>query len=246
MNKVHLIMPMGGAGSRFFKNGFVMPKPLIEINKKPFFYWATRSIEKFVDIEDLIFVVLQEHIDKFNIDSKIKEYFPNAKLVVIPELLPGALLTCLEGVKIISDEFPIIFNDCDHCFRCDDFNKYCNSGEFDDIDAALITFESHDPKYSFLELDENNNVIRTVEKKAISTHAICGAYYFKNRNILEEGSKVYLNNCDYSEFFVSGVYNVLANDNKIIKNFNVDFHLSFGTPEEYYVAEESDLFGGLE
>ena len=33
--QIHLIMPMAGAGSRFFKNGFVMPKPLIEINDKP-------------------------------------------------------------------------------------------------------------------------------------------------------------------------------------------------------------------
>ena len=25
MEKIHLIMPMGGAGSRFFKDGYVMP-----------------------------------------------------------------------------------------------------------------------------------------------------------------------------------------------------------------------------
>ena len=37
MSKVHLIMPMGGAGSRFYKNGFKMPKPLIEINGYPFY-----------------------------------------------------------------------------------------------------------------------------------------------------------------------------------------------------------------
>ena len=55
--KLHLIMPMGGAGSRFFQDGFVIPKPLIEINDKPFFYWATRSIEKDVKLADLIFVV---------------------------------------------------------------------------------------------------------------------------------------------------------------------------------------------
>ena len=42
-------MPMAGRGSRFFENGFVMPKPLIEINDHPFFYWATQSIAKFVD-----------------------------------------------------------------------------------------------------------------------------------------------------------------------------------------------------
>ena len=63
--KIHLIMPMGGAGSRFTKNGYVMPKPLIEIHDKPFFFWATQSILKFVDVQDLTFVVLQEHITNY-------------------------------------------------------------------------------------------------------------------------------------------------------------------------------------
>ena len=72
MNKLHLILPMAGRGSRFFKNGFVCPKPLIEINGKPFFYWAARSVEKFVDCADLTFVVLEEHIRDFAIDEKIK------------------------------------------------------------------------------------------------------------------------------------------------------------------------------
>ena len=245
MKKVHLIMPMGGAGSRFFKNGFVMPKPLIEINDKPFFYWATRSIEKYVDIADLTFVVLQEHIDEFKIDKKIKEYFPNAKIVVIPHILDGAILTCLEGARSIQDDYPIVFNDCDHCFKCDQFNKYCNDGQFDELDGALLTFESSDPKYSFLELDSNNNVIRTVEKQAISTHAICGAYYIKNKDLLEKYTKEYLEKCSYSEYFVSGVYNCLAEDKKIIKHFTVDYHLSFGTPDEYYEAQSSDFFKEL-
>lgn len=34
--KVHLIMPMGGRGSRFSKEGFDFPKPLIQIYGKPF------------------------------------------------------------------------------------------------------------------------------------------------------------------------------------------------------------------
>ena len=79
-------MPMGGAGARFFDNGYVMPKPLIEIRNKPFFYWATQSVKKFVDVEDIIFVVLQEHIEKFEIDKRIKEYYPDSKIQVIPHL----------------------------------------------------------------------------------------------------------------------------------------------------------------
>ena len=83
-------------------------------------------------------------------------------------ILNGAVLTCLEGIKNIEDNDPVIFNDCDHSFYCEEFNDYCNNGDYETLDGALLTFESNDPKYSFLELDENENVIRTVEKKAIS------------------------------------------------------------------------------
>ena len=71
MAKLHLVMPMAGRGSRFFENGFVMPKPLIEINGRPFFYWATQSIAKFVDCADITFVVLEEHIRDHAIDREI-------------------------------------------------------------------------------------------------------------------------------------------------------------------------------
>ena len=77
--KPHLIMPMGGAGARFYKEGYAQPKPLIEINGKPFLYWATMSIVKFVDVADLTFIVLQEHIDDFEIDKVIGKYFPEAR-----------------------------------------------------------------------------------------------------------------------------------------------------------------------
>ena len=242
MKKVHLIMPMGGAGSRFFKNGFIMPKPLIEINDKPFFFWATMSLYKYVEVIDLTFVVLQEHIDKFDIVAKLKEYFPECNIVIIPKLLNGAILTCLEGVKNIKDNLPIVFNDCDHSFYCEKFNNYCNNGNFDELDGALLTFTSRDPKYSFLELDANNNVVKTVEKVAISNKAICGAYYFRNKEMFVKYTNRYLANCNYSEYFVSGVYNEMAADKCVIKNFTVDEHLAFGTPEEYYDAQNSEQF----
>ena len=86
MAKLHLVMPMAGRGSRFFENGFVMPKPLIEINDRPFFYWATQSIAKFVDCADITFVVLEEHIRDHAIDREIKTYYPDAKIVALPEV----------------------------------------------------------------------------------------------------------------------------------------------------------------
>lgn len=240
MKKINLIIPMAGGGTRFKEEGILQPKPLITLNKKPFFFWATQSILKFMDVETLIFVILKEHVEKYQIDKEIYKYYPKAKLYIIDEVLNGAVLTCLEGIKLINNTNPILFNDCDHAFICDSFYQYCLKERFD-IDGALLTFKSKDPKYSYIDLDKENNVIKTMEKKVISNNAICGAYYFKNKETFTKISDIYLKNCNYKEYFISGLYNIMVDNNMIIKHFLTDYHISFGTPEEYKIAQMSDF-----
>ena len=243
--KLHLIMPMGGAGSRFFKNGFVMPKPLIEINGRPFLYWATMSIKNYVDIADLTFVVLQEHIDEFHIDREILKWFPEAQIVVIPRLLPGAVMTCLEGLRNIHDDRPVLFNDCDHMFRCSAFNDAIAAGDWD-FDGALLTFPSDQPQFSYIRYaDDGKTIIGTVEKEVVSNQAICGAYVVRNADVFRHMAEQYLEECSYSEYFVSGIYNVMCRENKTIRNYEVDFHVPFGTPAEYEIAQGSAYFEEL-
>jgi len=239
---LHLIMPMGGKGSRFSEHGYDYPKPLIDIHGAPFFYWATQSIRKYVSLKSLIFVVLQDHIDLFQIDKEIKKYFPEAKIHAIPQVLNGPVLTCMEGIKEVNDGDPILFNDCDHMFSCKEFYDFCAKAQFDIVDGALLTFTSDEPKYSFLAYGLDGNIIRTVEKEVISNDAICGAYYFRNVQIFKNAVEDYLRICNYQEYFISGVYNVMTECGKTIKGFKTDFHIPFGTPEEYEIAVLSESF----
>ena len=243
--KLNLIMPMGGGGTRFLNNGFETPKPLIEIYGKPFFFWAAQSVAKFVGLQSLTFVVLKDHAERFGIAERIKEYYPEANIRIIPEILPGAVLTCAEGIKDIPDGVPILFNDCDHLFICKEFNRFCKEEKFGGIDGGLLTFTSNDPRFSFVELGSDRFVKRTVEKQAISSDAICGAYYFKDKETFEDAEKVYLEHCAYKEFFISGVYNVLTQDEKKIAIFHTDSHVSFGTPDEYESAQGDDTWNEL-
>jgi NDP-sugar pyrophosphorylase family protein len=240
--KLHLIMPMGGAGSRFFKNGFVMPKPLIEINGKPFLYWATRSVEKYAELADITFVVLNRHIAEFHIDEAIRKYYPNAKIEAVDfeEVKSGPVMTCLAGLKNITDDQPILFNDCDHMFSCTAFSADMNNGNWD-YDGALLTFESNQPQFSYIQY-ENGNIVGTVEKKVVSNQAICGAYFVRNAMTFQSMAKEYLKNCNYTEFFVSGIYNVMCQNGLSVQNYTVDFHVPFGTPTEYEKAKDSEYF----
>lgn len=243
--KVHLIMPMGGRGSRFSNEGFDFPKPLIQIYNNPFFYWATKSISKFIDLASLDFVVLQEHVDKYSIDKEIIRYFPEARLHILPEVTKGAVVTCLKGIEDIEDDLPIMFNDCDHLFKSNSLNAYFSEGIKKDIEGILLTFNSNEDKYSYVEKDINGNVIRTIEKEVISDEAICGCYYFSNTNVFKNAAEKYLKKCNYTEYFMSGVYNIMIEEGQCVRTMLTDFHVPFGVPDEYEVAKEDDCYKEL-
>ena len=248
MKKIHLIMPMGGRGTRFGNSRFEMPKPLIALCGKPMFYWAVQSVVKFAAVEDMWFIVLKEHVMDFQIDEVIRQLYPDAKICVIPEVLNGAVLTCREGVRGINDDLPVMFNDCDHAFISGKFYEYANAGMFEKTDGALMIFESDNPNYSYVLFDDNGDVAGTKEKMVISNQAICGAYYFRNKEIFENAVNAYLKDCSYSEYFMSGVYDELIKSSKKVITFPVTEHISFGTPEEYSAAEKDErlkMFGSV-
>lgn len=241
MNKLHLIMPMAGKGSRFFENGFVVPKPLIEIKGKPFFFWAVRSVEKFVECAEIVFVILEEHIRENHLDDAIHNYWPNARIIALSKVTEGAAITALRAVETIPENEPLLINDCDHLFYCKAFNDFVESEDIDNGPAAaLLTFQSDNPAFSYVQYDVNNNVCGTVEKQVVSQDAICGAYYFRNRQTYISACKAYLLKCAYKEYFISGIYNSLIEQQASLGSFRTDFHLPFGTPDEYYRAEQDD------
>lgn len=239
--KSHLIMPMGGAGSRFYKNGYMQPKPLIEIHEKPFFYWAAMSILKFIPAADVTFVVLKQHVNEFQIDEIIRTYFPDAQVKVLPELLPGPVYTALEGVHDLQDDAPVIINDCDHMFCCQRFNRLMNGASFP-YDGVLLTFESDMPQYSYVRYGGSGEIVGTAEKQVVSSHAICGAYTFRSATLFREAASEYIQNGPAGEKFMSVVYSVLCERGMKLKDHLLDFHVEFGTPAEYETAQASPYF----
>lgn len=243
--RVNLVFPMGGAGSRFADVGYDIPKPLIELCGEPFFKRAADSIVQYVKYERIVFVVLKEHVDKYGIDKKIKTYYPDAKIVIIPEVLPGALMTAMEGARAIHNEYPVIFMDCDLLFTSKALYDYYGSDDYDSA-GTLITFKSDLDRYSYVELKDyeiaEGNVVKiaaaTAEKKVISDHAIAGAYGFINTAVFLKAAEKYLNNCPYDEYYMSGLYEQMIAGGRRIRVFDTDTYMSFGTPEEFRETEK--------
>ena len=238
--RINLVFPMGGAGSRFSGKDYDLPKPLIDLNGEPFFKRAADSLIGHVKYERLVFVVLKEHIKKYEIDKKIYEYYPDARIVSLSKVLPGAVMTAMEGAKAIHNDLPVIFTDCDLMFTCDAMYDYYNADKYD-CEGTLLTFRSELDRYSYVETDEwcddDGNTVniakRTAEKEVISGRAITGAYGFRNASVFLSTAEKYIKNCPYDEYYMSGIYNELIGNGRRIRVFDTDTFCSFGTPEEY-------------
>ncbi|MCR4909217.1 MAG: dolichyl-phosphate mannose synthase [Lachnospiraceae bacterium] len=235
--RINLVMPMGGAGTRFFNKGYDCPKPLLTIKNKPFFYWAAQSVLGSMAVESLTFVVLREHVERFGIDQRIKERYPWAAIRTLDHVLNGAVLTAMEGAKAVENDLPVLFCDCD--LKFENFSMAAFYAE-DTLtaDGTIATFRSTEPKFSFVKRGEDGFVRETAEKKAISDEAVCGAYGFRDKTLFLKAAEEYLSECPYQEYFMSGVYNVLIKKGCRIRSFLCEEMVSFGTPEEYAAAEK--------
>jgi dTDP-glucose pyrophosphorylase len=232
MNKdLALIVPAAGRGSRFVKQGILEPKPLVDLRGRPFFWWATESVRRSVNLRQIIYVVLEEHVKSFSIDSRIKNFYPDATIVVIPDITSGAAETAKTGLNALASDGPVAINDCDHAFICGAIGKTVLqlNGH---LDAALMCFQSKNPAYSYVKLNNDGKIIGTVEKKVISPYAIAGCYFFSSSTNYFQCYEQYKKECPYNELFISGIFNVLANNTSNINLLELDRHVSFGTPEE--------------
>jgi NDP-sugar pyrophosphorylase family protein len=228
LTKVALVTPMAGRGSRFARDGAHLPKPLMQLWGRPFFWWATESARRAFDVVEMVFVVLQDHVRDFAIDRHIRDHYPNARLVVSETLTRGAAETAKLAVEQLEGDWPLLVNDSDHAFAV----SGAISDQLSDVDGALLTFESDDPAYSYVRFDEDGAIIGTVEKRAVSREAIAGAYLFAGPETFLDVYRGYERDCPYDEVFLSGLYNRLIDRGARVAHQRLQHHLSFGTPAE--------------
>lgn len=231
-------MPMAGEGSRFKKEGWTTPKPLIMLHDKPLFLHAISSV-KMDDVNmKYSFIVRQEHIEEYQLDEKIKDILPDANIFSVQKTTRGAVETCLMAESVIKENDGIIVMDCDLEFRSKAFNKGIHDILEKPVDKAnggmLVSFTSDNPRYSYAEVDDNNNVIRTAEKQVISNHALCGAYFFSTgKGFLSAAHRLMDEpNFNKPEYYVSLLYNYLLKDGEKVKLATMEEYYSYGTPEE--------------
>ena len=240
--KMNILIPMAGAGSRFANAGYSFPKPLIDVRNKPMIQVVVESMN--IDA-NFIYIVQKEHREKYNLDTLLNLITPNCKIVEIEGITEGAACSTLLAKEHINTDAPLIITNSDQFIEWNSTEFIYQMNE-KDFDGGIVSFPATHPKWSFVKTDENNIVLEVAEKKPISNKATAGIYYWKHgadyvkytEQMIEKDIRV--NN----EFYVCPVYNEAIQDRKRIYNFDIeaDKMWGLGTPEDlnYYLENYED------
>jgi HAD superfamily hydrolase (TIGR01509 family) len=236
--KLNVLIPMAGAGSRFEVAGYTFPKPLIDINNKPMIQVVVDNLN--IDA-NYIYIVQKLHREKYNLDTLLNLITPGCKIVETNSLTEGAACTALLAKEFINNDAPLFFANSDQFVEWDS-NEFMYKMNETNADGGIVTFKAIHPKWSFAKVNELGLVIEVAEKNPISDNATVGYYFWKHgsdfvsyaEQMIERDIRV--NN----EFYVCPVFNQAIEDNKEIRIFNIDKMWGLGTPEDlrYFIENK--------
>jgi len=235
---LNIIIPMAGLGSRFSKAGYTDPKPLIRIHSKQMIQIVIENLTPNCE-HKFTFIVRDEHISKYGLDKYLKQWAPNCNIIELDHKTEGPACTVLMARDIINNNNPIMIANCDQYVDCN-IDDYIN--KIGDNDGLIMTFKDNQDKWSYIEYDDDKNIIGVVEKVVVSDDATTGIYNFaKGLDFVKYADDMIANEQRVNgEFYVAPVYTNMCNDNKKLTIFNIDGMYGLGVPDdlEYFLKNE--------
>jgi len=230
---MNIIIPLGGKGERFSKNGYTQPKPLIQILDKCMIEYVIDNLN--ITNDDKVFIIYNKNLENYDFSHYINKKYPFIHLIKINDT-KGAVETLFLGIDNIINNCNILNKkclilDCDTFYTEDIRNLFNNSN--DNMVFYTTNYEKN-PIYSYIELNSEYTITNIKEKEKISDNANTGAYAFTSIDILYNYCKYVLdNNITFNnEPYTSCVISEMIKSNIIFKGYELKEKcvFSIGTP----------------
>jgi len=229
---VKILIPMAGEGSRFIKEGYTFPKPLIDVDGKPMIQAVVENLDF---NNEYIFLVRKEHIEKYEglVDTLDRITNGRFQIVKVDSLTEGAACTALLAEEHIDNDEDLLIANSDQIIDYSSQN-FRMLKALSKCSGIVFTFNAVHPKWSFIKTNSRGFATEVAEKRPISDIATCGIYWYRKgsdfvkyaKQMIEKNIRV--NN----EFYIAPVYNELIRDGKDLIPFYVHEMWGIGTPED--------------
>lgn len=235
MNKINIVIPMAGLGSRFSEVGYDKPKPFIDVNGKPMIVRVLDNLS--YPNAHFILVARKEHLEREKVLVALIEKEYNATFISIDKLTEGTACTVLYARKYINNNLPLLIANSDQIIDIS-IKDYIDDCFKRNLDGSILTFKDVElnPKWSFAKLDTNDIVVEVKEKEAISEFATVGIYLFnKGSQFIDAAIDMIIENDRVNnEFYTCPVYNYMIKESAKIGIYNIEFEAmhGIGTPDD--------------
>jgi HAD superfamily hydrolase (TIGR01509 family) len=186
---ITVVVPLAGNSQLYWADGpeavpSEVPSFLGDANGAPAVEWVVRPLLSSRYDLRFVFVVKESQSKKYRLDSllpRIVGYRPTKVVPVHGETL-GALKTVLLAKDAIPADAPVLF-----C-TCSNVTAWHPGSSVDDLidahaDGAIATFDSTDPRCSFVRLHSNSDIVVDVHEKAAVSSVACTGLYFWRRAV---------------------------------------------------------------
>jgi len=233
---INIVIPMAGYGSRFYNAGYISPKPLILIKGKHMIELVIDNLKP-AQKHRFIFVCQSIHLKKYPMRALLEEKAPGCEIIQVDEVTNGAACTVLLAKEFINNRDQLMIANCDQYIHID-INKYLVKLDDPSADGLIMTMKAYDNKWSFIKLNDKNEITKVVEKEVISDEATVGIYnYQRGEDFVWAAEKMIAKNLRVNnEFYVAPTYNEMIKAGNKIRNFNIGeigkSMFGLGTPED--------------
>jgi len=246
---LNIVIPMAGAGSRFAREGYSDPKPLIPVRGAPM---IQRVVENLSPTEEhrFVFVCQRDHAERYDLSSVLGSIAPGCVIVQLDGLTGGAAETVLAAREHIDTDEPLMIANSDQYVDVD-IDEYLAASQARALDGLIMTMTADDPKWSFVGLTRAGLVSRVVEKEVISDEATVGIYNFRaGRDFVRAADAMIAADLrSNGEFYVAPAYNLLIEEGYRVGVFNIgaeaDGMYGLGTPSDLELFLTLDISNTL-
>ena len=234
---MNIVIPMAGAGKRLAGHDSGRPKPLIQVEGRPLWHWATGCLP-LDKAERLVFVCLKEHVDFFDLKRSIEKDLSSlpVHVRVLDSVTDGQLRTVVSARDLFESTCSTLIFNADTWFRHNEptFLDSCRSH-----DGTLGVADREGDRWSFARLGEHGRVVEVAEKRRISPLASTGLYHFSDtQKFLADADVALSESTETVEHYVAPLYQRMIDRGDSIGVVRADEFLPIGTPDEleFFIA----------
>jgi len=181
------IVILGNRQSEAAGNNDLYPAYLAERNSISVIQRIINSCEQ-IDNAKIIFSVLEADAKQFNLIDVLKQLSSGANLRITPDLTKGSACTALlAACELVQDHQLLILSaneivDIDLVKLLENFRSL-------KFDAATVVFHSIHPRYSYVQIDDQNHISEIAQRDPISNTATTGLFWFKKTSDFVDAAK---------------------------------------------------------